>query len=231
MRHSPSSLKQFDSCPHRFFRQRILQDVQDMDSSAAAHGRKVHKELEDAVNDLTTGPWPQEHKAVETWLMEQLPEYPSVATERQLALDQDLQPCAFDDSTCWIRGIADLLLWSPQAGQMRVVDYKTGTKRESGVVLQMKFYALAAFAHSPLVKRVVTDVFWLKTGEHTIRQYDRSKLDDLKAYITTAIGRVESAVEFPKRRSGLCNGWCPVGDCEHWRPPQDDFSIPVLSFR
>ena len=204
MRHSPSSLKLFDDCPHKFFRQRIMQDVEDPDNPAAAHGRAVHERLEHAVQALVSKPgadWPADHEQVLTWLKDTLPTYPSVATERKLALDRELQPIGFDDSECWIRGIADLLLWDPARGQMRVVDYKTGTQARAGGGPSDEVLRPGSLrAQRPKVQSVVTDVYWLKVDEHTVRTYPRSKLDDLREYITLAIARVEDGAHERRRR-------------------------------
>ena len=232
MRHSPSSLRLFDACPHRFYRERILMDLDPTvvtDTRAADRGRSIHEQLELAV--LGKGPWPEGYPLAEEWYRDIIKLYPTVAVERKLALDRDLKPTGFDFSDCWIRGIADLILWNGETGLMRVVDYKTGKRRKEGAVLQMKFYALACLTHSDKVRHVTTDLYWLGYDQHDLRTYSRLAIPDLQAYITEACTRVESELDFPKRKSGLCRGYCPVSDCEHFRPAAPDFSAdPVLSF-
>ena len=229
-RHSPSSLKLFDTCPHRWYRERVLQDLDPAvltDTTAADKGRAVHTQFENAAKRLA--PWPEEYPHVETWFRDAVALYPSIAVERKLALDDDLRPCDFDGDRVWIRGIADLILWNGDLGYMVVVDYKTGKKRP-GNELQMKFYALAAFMHSEKVDRVYTDLYWVATDQHDKRGYKRSNVDDLQRYIRTACERVDAAYEFPKRKGGLCRGYCPVSDCEHFRPPRD-YHGPAYTFR
>ena len=222
---SPSQIKQFNSCPHQWYRLRVLQDVEPMDSEAAMRGRMIHEQFENAA--LGRADWPAELPHVERWYRQSIRSYPSVAVERPLALDQELHATK-DWENARVRGIADLILWNAKTGAMRVVDYKTGRKRPDDAALQMKFYALACFEHSPKVLSIETDLYWVATDEHTIRSYTRRALPVLRGTIDAACKHVEFATEFPRRKSGLCRGWCPVTDCRFWRPARDD--APILTF-
>ena len=236
MQHSPSSLKLFDNCPHRFLRERILCDVSDQGSDAAQRGRAAHEVFERAA--LGEQAWPEEYAHVRDHLA-LVCEQPAatevtarledvnLAVEVKLALDAELRPAAWDDG--WMRGIVDALALDGKTA--RVIDYKTGKKRPQDSAMQMRFYALAVFRHLPKVERVVTDLFWTRTNEHTLRTWTRDRDEDALAdSVKAACARVENATAWPKRRSGLC-GYCPVSDCQFWRPnPETMRSIPNLRF-
>lgn len=230
---SPSSISLHTTCPHRFFREKILQDLDptvEIDTSAADAGREAHSWFEKAA--LGEQSWPESFPDVEPWFRSIILDYPKVAVERKLALDQELQPCGFDDSTAMVRGIADLLLWDGATGRMRVVDYKTGKVRRGAHAFQMKFYALACFLHSEKVREVTTDVYWVRHDVHDVRRFQRGQIGDLAKTVESAVAHVENDVEFPKRKSGLCRGYCPVVDCEHNKPPrQPSYTGPNFTFR
>ncbi len=44
--HSYSSIKLYENCPYRYFRQRVLKDVVDEGGEASKHGERVHAYLE-----------------------------------------------------------------------------------------------------------------------------------------------------------------------------------------
>ena len=232
MRLSPSALNLYDSCPRRFFHERILCDIDPTvttDTSAADRGRDVHEQFEKAA--LGEQPWPESYPLVEEWYREVIQSYPTVAVERKLALNEDFKPTGFDFSDARLRGIADLILWDGAVGAMRVVDYKTGKRRMTGATLQMKFYALACLLHSDRVKTVTTDLYWVGLNTHDAKTYTRKDIPDLIAYFKVACARVENAVEFPARPGGLCKGFCPVSACEHFKPYVPEYSGPAFTFK
>lgn len=102
-----SLLDNFVSCPHKYYRLRVLRDIKDFPpSEQILWGRKLHKAFEDAVN--YGDPLPKE---CETWQTlvdkikaipgEKLPEY-------RFSIDDSFQPCSW--SSAWSRGAADLVI-------------------------------------------------------------------------------------------------------------------------
>ena len=232
MSYSASSINLFESCKHRYFRQKIIADVEDLGNAAADRGKAIHAQLEDAVNG--TAPWPEEYPHVERWYNDRRKQYSSVRAELKFALDSDFEPCGFEDESVHVRGVVDLLLWNPITGSALIVDWKTGKKREgTASTLQMKLYALMVFLRSRKVSNVTTDLFWITTNEHTTRHWRRGSIGDLQGYINEAIGRIERETEFPplKRQGGLCRGYCPVSDCIHYRKTSLDLdNTPAKRF-
>jgi len=69
LNHSYSAFKQFDNCPLRYYRQRVLKDIKDEMGEAGLEGDRQHKALENRVAFGTPLPkdcamsWPPRHAA------------------------------------------------------------------------------------------------------------------------------------------------------------------------
>ena len=225
IRHSPSSLKLHDTCPHRYYRERILKDVTPGTSAPAEWGKLVHSQLEKAIKGEADWPeqWAHVSQAFRVWRLK----YTAFQAERRLALDRALKPTDFYADDAWVRGIVDLILWDSRSGTMMLVDWKTGSVRPADAKLQMQFYALCAFRHSDKVRHVVTALEWIKHRESTRKTYTRDAENDLAEIIREKCEHVEHQVAlmpddrntaeidrlFPRKASGLCRGWCGIYDC------------------
>ena len=228
VRHSPSSLKLHDTCPHRYYRERILRDVTPGTSAPAEWGKLVHSQLEAAIKGEADWPeqWAHVAQAFRVWRLK----YTAFQAERRLALDRALKPTDFYADNAWIRGIVDLILWDSRSGTMMLVDWKTGSVRPADAKLQMQFYALAALRHSDRIQSVVTALEWIKHRESTRKTYTRDAEDNLAELIREKCEHVEDRVLmvsdgvgrqkpaeidklFPRKASGLCRGWCGIYDC------------------
>ncbi len=86
---------------------------------------------------------------------------------------------------------------------------------------QLKLFALLIFAHFPEIVQCKTDFIWLKTNEIDSAVYTREQEGELWKEFLPLLTQYKVAFKtgvFPPKRSGLCNGWCPVTGCENWRP-------------
>ena len=116
------------------------------------------------------------------------------------------------DDNLLIRGYVDRLDVSP-AGDMRVVDYKTGGAPreafEARALFQLKFYALVLWRTRGVVPRVLRLVY-LKDREVCDYTPDAVELERFEKTIVAlwkAIERAAIAREFQPKPSKLC-GWC-----------------------
>ena len=212
---SPSSIKLFETCPRRYYRERIVRDVVSPDSEAAREGTRIHALFEAATK--AQAPWPAEWPRVAGWFAQATEGRPQIRAEQRLMLGRGLERWR-DWKTAWIRGVADLMVWDGRERSMLVVDYKTGGFRPETARLQILFYTLAAFQLGREVEAVTTDVFWIRSNRHQTVTWHRDEILALKGAMREHASRVENATEYPARPSGLCRGWCGVTDCEHWRP-------------
>lgn len=211
---SYSSLEKFVNCPKQFYHVKVAKDVKDTIGEAAIWGDRVHKAFEAYLRDKGAIPLADEFRIYTDYLDRLLKIRGTMYIEHQLALDAKLRPCDWDNA--WVRGIADVL--HIDGATARALDHKTGkTKAESRQLILM---ALLVFYHFPEVTRCKTGFMWLKTGEKTIRTYKREDIPDMWGKFLADLQQYKQAFStdtWQARQSGLCNGWCPVEKCEHWK--------------
>lgn len=203
-----SSLDLFKTCPYRFYRQRVVRDVQDVMGEKAKWGVKVHKAFEDAVNYGDPLPpscqqWAPLVEKVKGLTGEKLPEFKFSITDAFL-------PTAW--TKAWSRGIADLVVRSGET--VAILDYKTGKRKASD---QLSLYAGFAFAYWPEVQTVHTAFVWLPDRKIDRKAWKREETQDIWSLWLPTVRRMELAYEkndWPARPCGLCKGWCPVKDCQ-----------------
>ena len=91
--HSPSSLSTADTCPARWFRERVVGDVPRLASRATERGSRIHRDIEAALRG--EGEWPDEFPHVAE-AYGHLRVGPGVQAEREMAVDRDFRPTEFD---------------------------------------------------------------------------------------------------------------------------------------
>ena len=116
------------------------------------------------------------------------------------------------DDTLLIRGYIDRLDVSP-AGDLRVVDYKTGGAPreafEGRALFQLKFYALVLWRTRGVVPRVLR-LLYLKDAEVCDYSPDAEELERFErtlVALSEAIERAKREQDFRPKPSRLC-GWC-----------------------
>lgn len=212
---SYSSLDDFKNCPKAFHAKRVAKTVQESPSEQMIWGNKVHKCFELRQKDDTPLPdYLEEHEP----LMQELDAYSGEKyTERRIALDTRRQPCGFFDANVWMRGIIDFSL--VHDGGALLVDYKTGKPHSKFEQLQL--FALHTFAEFPHVNYVTAQFYWTKTKTTTEQTYDRDQIKSMWSKFAPDLQQYVQAFKqdvWQPRPSGLCNGWCPVTNCEFWKP-------------
>jgi putative RecB family exonuclease len=116
------------------------------------------------------------------------------------------------DSGLRLRGYIDRLDQSP-AGDLRIVDYKTGkvprAEYEASALFQMKFYALVIWRTRAVIPRML-QLMYLADGEvlrYTPDEGDLRATQRKLEALWQAIQRARSAGDWRPRRSRLCD-WC-----------------------
>lgn len=220
---SISSLTDFTNCPKAYYEKRIAKSVVEEQGDAAAWGDYVHKEFEKYLKSESLA-----HAVPSHTLPDDLRQYTSYLQsiaamngahhyECKYAINSKMEPCEFFDPDVWCRGIIDVLVIDGEVA--RIIDHKTG-KRKPGS-LQLQLNALLVMIHHPDVQVVETAYFWLKDKKLDPESFIRTDyaklwndfLPQLRPYMVAHQKEV-----FVPRPSGLCNGWCPVKQCEYWKP-------------
>jgi hypothetical protein len=214
--HSYSSIKLFENCPLRYYRQRIVKDVSDPGGEASIYGERIHEALELRLTQNQKLPpeaaqYEELCEAIERNVRDH-----TIYIEKELTLNENLEPTGWWDSDAWLRSKLDVLI--DKGDKAVVMDWKTGKKRADQ--FQMQIFAVQVFKHFPDVQEVLTSLIWLKDGSSTTHFYSRTHANELWSEIIGRIRRIHAAAEadiWPARPSGLCP-YCPARhDCDHAR--------------
>jgi hypothetical protein len=229
---SYSALSQYLTCPQAFYRVRVAKDVKDEQSQEALSGQQLHTELEHLVSgagvsaDSPIYEWP---KAVALALNVKAA---GAAPEMALGVTRDWEPCAFFDPQVWGRTKVDVAIVNNSLDGLVLLDWKTGRPQNAKYQTPFELECQASIlkAYFPHLQRVVGRYYFVKGAlhwagllddNHTPRKY--YDLSDIPAH-RTKIERLcheinaRAPESFRTRKNPLCNGWCAVKACKHWRP-------------
>ncbi|MBP2703670.1 RecB family exonuclease [Microbispora sp. RL4-1S] len=237
---SPSRAGDFMTCP-LLYRFRVIDQLPERPSSAAVRGTLVHAVLERlydlpaeartvaAARDLLDPQWrrlltdePEYAGLFETdeerdaWLAQaagMLERYFTLEDPRRLEpAEREMYVETVLDSGLLLRGYIDRLDVAP-TGEIRVVDYKTGTapgrEFEAKALFQMKFYALALWRRDGRVPRML-QLMYLGNGEILRYVPDEADLRATERKVEALWAAIERAIrtrEWRARPSRLCD-WC-----------------------
>jgi putative RecB family exonuclease len=264
---SPSRAADFMTCP-LLYRFRVIDRLPEPPSSAAARGTLVHAVLERLFDEPAPGRTPAVARSLvlPQWerLAEAEPELTSLfADEDQRAVWLDeasvmldryftledptrLEPAHREmsvrtvlESGLTLRGYIDRLDVA-RTGEVRVVDYKTGTapreEYEARALFQMKFYALVVWRTTGSIPRQL-QLIYLGNGEIMRCTPDEADLLATERKINAlwqAIERARASGDWRPRKSRLCD-WCahqalcPVFGGTP--PPLPDTTVPPAAVR
>lgn len=193
----------------------MLKSIKEIKGEATIWGEVVHEHFEHRLRDGLELPHDLEmHEPFMNYL-DSLPGDPYV--EEKIALDKVLQPCGFFDDNVWYRGVID---YAKVAGPYaRLIDHKTGKHHTK--FGQLKLFALYTFVAHPAVEEVRAEYYWTQTKTTNGMTITRDQIPAIWREFIPALRQYAEAYAtdtWQPRQSGLCNGWCPVTDCEFWRP-------------
>lgn len=228
---SPSALDQFVSCPRQYHAQRILRTVTQEETEQQRWGIYVHKAFEDrqgAIAEWSTTrhgiipemkPLPSDLMAHEPHMQKLWDKPGTHFTELRAGFDKKAQPCGFKDLNVWCRLVIDYVKVDEENGRACVVDYKTG--KQHSKFEQLYLYCLWVFAMFPGVNLVNAQFYWTQTKTTTKKVIGRDEIPALWSKFIPNLKQYAEAFKtdtWQPRQSGLCAGWCPVKECEFWRP-------------
>jgi len=237
---SPSRAGDFLTCP-LLYRFRVIDRLPEPPSAAATRGTLVHAVLERlfdapagertpetaraalqpewdrllAADPALAGLFPLDGDRL-AWLQEaaaMLDRYFTLEDPRRLEpADRELRVEAELASGLQLRGYIDRLDIAP-GGEIRIVDYKTGTappaEFEARALFQMKFYALVLWRARGQVPRLL-QLIYLGNGEIVRYQPDEADLRATERKVEAlwqAIERARAAGDWRPRPGRLC-AWC-----------------------
>lgn len=212
---SYTAIKLYETCPYRFYQEKILKTVPYVQSEAAALGDRVHKEFENYINQgpsYTLSAEAQPYKR----LIHGLWEKPGDKyVEKKMALDWEARQVAyFKGKNIWVRGQFDYMTVNDDYGSM--VDYKTGSNRYPDVG-QLELMSLLAFLHFPKLNYIKGSLLFIKHNTLVQAEFTRDKMPTyIETWKRRSIPIIQSVEkrEWPAKRNNLC-GWCPIKDCRY----------------
>lgn len=101
----------------------------------------------------------------------------------------------------------------------RLVTHNTGKPHDKWKQLGM--FAIHTFLQFPTVDLVNAQFYWTKTATATKKVWSREDVPHLWSMFLPDLKQYAQAFKtdtWQERPSGLCNGWCSVTQCPHWRP-------------
>jgi CRISPR/Cas system-associated exonuclease Cas4 (RecB family) len=207
--HSFSSLKQYETCPRRYYYQRVSKEVKDAPGEASIYGERVHKHIEERLGPERKPLPPEVSKHEQICLeVERAAGGCEIMVEKELVLTQELIPTTWFAPDAYIRTKIDML--ATKKDRALVVDWKTGTRRPD--FFQMELYALQVFIHYEDVSFVTGAFVWLRDEKVDKEVYSREDVPGLLKNITDRIERIEHSLDvgvWPAKPSGLCR-YCPA---------------------
>ena len=212
---SHTALSTFKNCPFQYQAKYVLKTVSEPATTEMIWGRRVHKDLEDRIGLGKKLPLDlQEHEP----LMTEIEAMDGVIqTEQKIALNTKFQDCGQWDKDVFYRGVIDVSVLNND--HALIGDYKTGKVKPDPT--QLIGFALHTFHKYDFIEKVDAFYYWTTNKTKSEFTYRRSQIPQLWDHFTPDLKQYREAYikdVWQKRQSGLCNGWCPVELCQHWRP-------------
>lgn len=211
---SYSRLTAFETCPWRFKLTALTKVVREKQGPELVEGNRVHKVLERYAKGEADIPAADKHlrpigDMVRTAKGHKL-------FEHEFALTRALTPTGYWDADCWVRGKWDVGIIRDKSAI--IIDYKNGKRKPD--LEQLQLFAGSALSSLPHIEGVTTAYAWLQANKLDREFFTREDAVNIWRGFAIRVHRMEEAAKndhFPKRPSGLCKSYCPVGkkNCEH----------------
>jgi hypothetical protein len=216
VRHSYTSLKEFQQCPRKYHEKRVLKLHPYVQGPEAAFGDYVHQALEAAGKHGT--PLPPDLAPYQWVVDDVIKRMPGdVRYEHEFSLTKTGTAIPHNDwnRKFWL-GKADVLAL---VGDTAIVlDFKTGKSKYPDTD-QLELMALYTFMEFPQVNTVKGMLLFLNdavTHATVHSRADFSKMYQKFFAITQEVAHAQDSGSWPEYKSPLCP-WCPCTTCPNWR--------------
>lgn len=208
---SHSGIKNFETCPRKFYEERITKRFPQGPTAATLYGEQFHSAAELFIKEGT--PVPDEFQFSMPLLNYLAQRAGTKHTELEMAVDIHTTPVGFRASEAWIRGIADIVI--VDGNKAYVGDYKTGSDKYPDKD-QLKLMSLLVFAHFPEVQHVKASLFFVLKGTRVDFKMARGECDaGWQEYRerTALMEQAQATGVWNAKQNGLCKKYCPVTEC------------------
>jgi hypothetical protein len=212
-----SSMNTYYTCPRMYDLQYNKKVIPYQETEATKYGTRVHEALEHYARDGKD--LPDDCLKFKKYVDKVMSLPGEKFFEREFALTRNLEPCSFDDTSAWCRGVVDI---GAVGGEKALLaDWKTGKVRHDSD--QLKLFAGFTMQTYKQVETVKTTYAWLVHGKTTSETYKKGDLPDIWQHFIAKANKLEDSYQKDKwvpKTSGLCAGWCGAGrdNCDFWSP-------------
>lgn len=209
---SYSQLKNYETCPKRYYHYNVAKDVHEPETDQLRDGNALHKHFENRVKHGTPLPLGYGHYE---GLLSRIIGAPGVTyAEQKLAMTSAFTPVAYFGKGVWYRSVLDCTKVNGPVAH--TFDWKTG--KPSQDMTQMQLAAATLFCHQPDLQRVKVALVFVGHGQVEPAEFVRENLTEIWGDILPRVKQVERArqtMEFPPKPSGLCKKYCAVMSCPY----------------
>lgn len=209
---SYSVLKNFETCPKRYWHYNVQKDVTEPQSPQLADGNALHKHFEDRIKEGK--PMPLGYGQYES-LLARIIGAPGVTyAEQKLAMTSSFTPSAYFGKNVWFRTQIDCTKIDGE--KATIFDWKTGKVAQD--ITQLQLMAATVFCHMPAVQRVKAGLVFVANDHVEPATFVREDLTEIWGDVLPRVKLVEKArqtMEFPPKPSGLCKRYCAVVSCPY----------------
>jgi hypothetical protein len=211
---SYSQLKNFETCPKRYYHYNVAKDVVEPQSAALTEGNDLHKAFENRIKhkqELPLGMGQYEN------MLARIVGLPGVVyAEQKLAMNANFAPTTWFGKDVWLRTILDCTYINEAGVTAATFDWKTGKPAQD--LTQMQLAAATLFCHQPKLERVKVSLVFVNHNKTEPGEFVREDLPEIWSEILPRVKQVESAraaQEYPPKPSGLCKRYCAVVSCPY----------------
>jgi hypothetical protein len=212
MAYSYSGIKEFETCPRKYYECKVIKIHPFLDSEATLYGKSVHEACEKYIRD---GEDLGGHARFKPTLDALNNMFGIKHCELELGVDKDLEATTFDSADAFFRGIADLVIINDDTAL--IFDYKTGKDKYPDTD-QLELMTLFIMAKYPKIKIVKAALLFLLYDTVIKAKYYKKDEASLWARWKKRAAAIEAAREsdvWNEKPNGLCKAWCPCITCPH----------------
>ena len=209
---SYTALKNFETCPRRYYNYNVAKTVVEPEGPALKEGKRIHEAFDARV--AKGRPLPEGLTMHEGLLSKLAAAEGRVSTEQKLALASDFTPTKFFGRAAWFRTVLDYT--NVNGPRAIVVDYKTGKVAED--MTQLQLAAVTTFAHDARVQKVDVALAFVAYDHIERASFTRADTTEIWGEILPRVRKLVDArqkQDYPPNPGGLCRRWCAVTSCPH----------------
>lgn len=207
---SYSVLKNFETCPKRYFHYNLQKDVVEPETDQLRSGNELHSVFEQRIKSNT--PLPLGYGHHDGLLAKVIAAPGSTHAEQKLAITSSFTPVGYFGKGVWFRTVIDAA--KVNGSVATIFDWKTGRPGED--ITQLQLMSATIFHHAPAIQRVRAALVFVNHDKIERAEFVRSDLTEIWGEILPRVKAVEKArqtTEFPPKPSGLCKKYCAVMSC------------------